>query len=179
MKKHLKTKKLSGFQPLAFLEHMINFSGKSLTEIGDAIGLTGSALSYIFLTGDTRLSLAERIASACGFSLSIEFRDPAYNAKILEYDQRDRERYGRLGFISAALQYRGLSRAQLADMLGRDVSTARYWFRSEDIVLSYIYRIAKRLDLDVVITAKQRILEAEDGKPKVTTIISSKSEANL
>lgn len=183
MKKYLKKNTLSGFQPLGFLAQIIMSSGKSLSEIGDEIGLTGSALSYIFLNGDTRLSVAERIATACGFSLSFEFRDQRINAKILEYDQRDRERYGRLGFITVALKYRGLSRAQIADMLGKEASTARYWFRANsgggDIVVSYIYRIAKLLDLDVVITAKRRALEADEGKPKVTTIISSKSEANI
>ncbi len=181
MRKNLKESSLQG-RELSFLAQIILSSGKTFAEIGKEIGLTGSALQYIFRTDDTRLSTAERIAEACGFSLSVEFRDPRTNSAALEFDRRDRERYGRLGFLSAALRYRGLSRVQLAGKVCRDSSTVRYWFRADDggdIAVSYIYKIAKALDLDVVVTATRRTSEAEEGRPKVTTVIRMRSEESL
>lgn len=125
---------------LKFVGDFMKREGLSTTTAGEKVGLSQVSVYYWLKKDDARLSSVEKLISACGYKLIVDFSDsePAAFDYVIESSEGKR-----LSFLAEALS--DVDKADVAKALGYSQTTIYYWLSHDDIFVSYLYRFAEYL----------------------------------
>lgn len=129
---------------------------------------------------DMKVSRAARIVSAAGFELKIELREkavtvtepPEYTLILPERLQENLKRGilasqaeldKRLAFVKLFLSRNKISQRRLAKDLGLSAGSVETWFRSDDLLISYLFRIKEVYPVDIVFIISEKEGEGQDA----------------
>ncbi len=119
-----------------------------------------------------KVSRAKQIVSTVGYKLDIEFNDKKNAVKeVLGYTLilpkklqdnlekgilKKEEQNKNLRFLKEFLSRNSISKRKLAKAIGMSAGAVETWFNTDDVAISYLYRIkeAYKVDISFIITEK-------------------------
>lgn len=131
---------------LTFLSAFLHRHSITQSDAAERLGLSRQALVHWFTVDDTKLSNACALVEAYGCRLlvsyevtlpGLDYRDESTPNYPAEYDTQ------RLGFLRKALDDADLSVQDLAELLGIGRTTLFDTLRSDDIMVSRLFEIAR------------------------------------
>lgn len=142
------------YQRLAFLLDFIYAAQVDFDKVGEITGTNRTTVYHWLRRDDTRLSYANKIVKENGYTLTVALvRDSEETTVINISDipgwQENNYELHPLAFLEFALKKYGVSKVQLADMLGMSKAGVNQWWKSQDILISRIYQIADVLNCSV------------------------------
>lgn len=146
---------------LDFVSQFMAASGLTVPDLAKAAGVTRQSMHHYMVIDDMKLSVAERMVESLGHWLFLGFVPEDCSGDVaFDYD-RYLEDYrqgagNRLFFLVAEMRRRGLSREDLAGMVGISIGAVNYFFRNDDIYFSRLMDIAGALGLRLHVMVSDR-----------------------
>jgi len=139
---------------LKFVNAFLKQIGLTEKTAAEKAGIVRQTIYHWFGKDDAMLSSIENLINACGYKLvfSLEKKSHEVGDAILTINQKEvpaTENDKRLDFLAKALDRYGIQRREAAEKLGLGYTALYYWFRNDDVFVSYIYKIAELYDLKV------------------------------
>lgn len=144
---------------LQFLQDMMMSKGVGKYELARMMGVTPQNIFTYFKRDDMKLSVAQEMASALGYDLSIRLEKedaPRQNVVVEIEGLVGKNGLARLAFLRIAMSQFGIQRKDMAEKLELNYTGVNRWFKVDDIAISYIYDIAELYGLKVIIKATVR-----------------------
>lgn len=149
---------------LSFLWKLVLESPLSKQEVCDRLGMTPQNLNSIFKRDDMKLSLVSRILDILGydFFVSYEMDGIVTEPLILDFEttlkciDAKNLKVARLSFLAIAMKVFNLTSAKVAEALEVNPGQVGRIFASDDIFMSYLYKIARKYDLRLKFQLKKR-----------------------
>ena len=151
---------------LQFLLSLMEIRGVSKHELARIMGVSPQNIFVYFKRDDTKLSVAQEMASRLGYDLSfrLEKEDAPSRDVVLDIEGLvGKDGLQRLAFLRVAMSQYGIERKAIAEQLELNYTGVNRWFKVDDIAISYIYEIAKLYGLKVKIKASIRKETAPDS----------------
>lgn len=144
----------------------------SYSKLTDNPTSTAQALRTQLKRDDMKVSRAKEIVSTAGYKLDIEFKDdicavketPGYTLRLPENLRENLERGGlkkesqnkNLTFLKEFLSRNNISSRKLAQKIGMSAGAVETWFSTDDLAISYLYRIkdAFKVDISFIVSEK-------------------------
>lgn len=140
---------------LLFLREFLRSRYLSIEDAAEVIGITRQALTTWFVNDDVKLSLIEKLVTACGYKISYELQNPSRCGKALvQYAGRCKEpvKTGeRLAFLGNAMDRHGLTKTAVAERVGLTYIAVLGWFKHDDCLLSYVYQVAEMTGSELLV----------------------------
>lgn len=150
---------------LQFLLSLMKSKGVGKYELARMMGVTPQNIFTYFKRDDMKLSVAQEMASALGYDLSIRLEKedaPRQNVVVEIEGLVGKNGLARLAFLRIAMSQYGIQRKDMAEKLELNYTGVNRWFKVDDIAISYIYDIAELYGLKVIIMATVRRVESID-----------------
>ena len=131
---------------LNFLVDFLVAAGISTGHAAELMGLTRQAVYHWLAKDDMKISQVCRLFEVCGYSIEfgLEKESAGTSAPVsVTMNLAKAEEKGRLDFLKNALSCHGISKYRLAESLHIGSATLYNWFKVDDCLISYIYRIAE------------------------------------
>ena len=135
-----------------FLRDLLRVSGTTLAELAAMMDTSLTTVSRWFQHDDIKTSTLSHICFLLGFSLNIRLFRPSdepgphkLDKMALRFDR------GQLPFLCQAMACYSISIDDLARRLNLHNTTIQYMFKTNDVYLSRLFRIAKEFDLSIQI----------------------------
>jgi len=141
---------------LQFVNAFITQTGMSSGEAATKGGITRQTLYHWFDIDDAKISSIIKFINNCGYKVKFALK-PETNKigdALVTINSKDNfETVGdkNLSFLDEALDRYGIVRKDVAAKLGIGYTALYFWFRHDDVFISYIYKIAEQNGLKVVI----------------------------
>lgn len=141
---------------LQFVNSFLSQIGMTSTEAADKAGFARNTIYHWFKLDNAKLSSVEKLIESCGYKISFSLK-PATNEvgdalmTLVKKEKATEEGDKKLSFLDEAMDRYGISRKDTAEKLGIGYTAMYYWFKSDDIFISYIYKIAEMHNLKVLI----------------------------
>lgn len=146
---------------LKFVDAFIKQIGLTEKTAAEKAGIVRQTIYHWFGKDDAMLSSIENLINACGYKLtfSLEKKSHEVGDAIVTINQKETpasEEAKRLDFLAKTLDSYGIQRKEAAEKLGLSYTALYYWFRNDDVFISYIYKIADLYGLKVKIKIDPR-----------------------
>lgn len=141
---------------LQFVHAFIGQTGKTLEQIADEAGITRQTIYHWFNKDDAKISSIINFIEKCGYKITFSLK-PADNkvgdALVTINRKEVPETTGtkRLSFLNDAFNIYNISKKDTAKELGIGYTALYYWFKSDDVFISYVYKMAESSGLKLVI----------------------------
>ena len=141
---------------LQFVHAFIGQTGKTLEQIADEAGITRQTIYHWFNKDDAKISSIINFIEKCGYKITFSLK-PASNevgdALVTINRKEVPETTGtqRLSFLNDAFNIYNISRKDTAALLGIGYTALYYWFKNDDVFMSYIYKMAEANNLKLII----------------------------
>lgn len=175
----------NGFRKLKFFEDFLALNGISYEEAAARISISRPTLSHWFAVDDTRLSLVQDVVKSAGYDFKIYMtkeegrQDVPEKVDIEDIISLPSENVipKRLSFLSFALKRYGIPKVELAERLGINYTTVRYWFQTDDITFGRLFDCAKVCGLSIRFEITKQIEQKKKGAGLTfTTLIQKETE---
>lgn len=171
-----------GYDRLDFLRKIIGAEQLTLNEVARECGVSSTAMSSSFITGDMRLSFIRKIADRCGYELEFyltrdknEVEYPEKRMMPGEVTVYSEKIISNLAFLLVALKRYEISISKFSQLVPCAPTTIYSWLNNDDMYISRLYQLAYFLDMYLVIDLK-KIPPADYGlTPKIVTRINYRS----
>ena len=147
---------------LQFVNAFISQTGMSYGEAAQKAGITRQTIYHWFSKDDAKLSSVINFIDKCGYTVrfSLKRESNMIGDALVTINSRDNfDTIGdkNLSFLDEALTRYGIQRKDAAAKIGLGYTALFYWFKHDDVFISYIYRIAEQnsLKLSIKIDPKQ------------------------
>ena len=146
---------------LKFVYAFMKQIGITEKDAAEKTGIVRQTIYHWFGKDDAMLSSIEKLINACGYKLtfSLEKKSHELGDAIVTINQKEEpaaDNSKRLDFLAKALDRYGIQRKEAAEKLGLGYTALYYWFRNDDVFISYIYKIADLYGLKVKIKIDPR-----------------------
>lgn len=141
---------------LQFVNSFILQSGMSMGEAAEKAGITRQTIYHWFDLDDAKISSVIKFIKGCGYKVEFSLKpanDKVGDALVTINAKSFQETVGDkcLSFLDEALDRYGIQRKEAAERLGLGYTALYYWFKHDDVFISYIYKIAEQNGLKLVI----------------------------
>lgn len=139
-----------------FVHAFIGQTGKTLEQIADEAGITRQTIYHWFNKDEAKISSIINFIERCGYKISFCLK-PTNNevgdALVTINRKEAPETTGtkKLSFLNEAFNIYNISRKDTAALLGISYTALYYWFKNDDVFISYIYKMAEANDLKLII----------------------------
>ena len=148
-----------GYHPqnLAFLDDFLRVNHISTGDAAQALGVTRQVVYYWLKKDDIRLSSVLALFEKLGHRLKIELEgENQMSGKAwVRYDPPKNDACPRLSFLTFAFDKYNIKVKDLHEKTGISVNAIYHWLEVDDILVSYIYKVAEAMGLQVVITIEK------------------------
>lgn len=131
---------------LKFLVDFLTAAGIPTGRAAELMGVTRQAVYHWLAKDDMKVSQIIRLFDVCGYSIEFglgkDAPEPASPVSVTMNLARSEDKC-RLDFLKNALVAHGVSKYRLAESLNIGAATIYNWFKVDDCLISYIYRIAE------------------------------------
>lgn len=157
-----------------FMKQWLRLNGISQAAAAKFSGYSQNTISHWMKVDDAKLSSMEKLFEALGYKISFSIDEPiSDDTQIIRVPTEqngtqvwmksepmpDSEKFPvpgvalkRLYYIRIYLIRRGVTYKELARNMGLAPQSVQYWFKADDIFISYIYKIAEALKTGVYIS---------------------------
>lgn len=152
---------------LKFMTEFMKLNNISTPDIADRIGISRQSVHHMLSVDDMRLSMAERIISAFGYTLDIDLvKDgdipPLDIEEYLQKFPRTKVQKNRMTFLRAASIRYGIDLKTMGQRAGLGMSTMAYYTQNDDIFIAQLMMIAESCEMKVKITITENDIEQND-----------------
>ena len=154
---------------LEFLRAFMVGHGLSIEEVAGQVGVTRQALYSWFRCDDAKISAIENLFDVLGFRVSFGIKTSARHGKALVIedpkgyvptsaaeDNSVQSRCKRLAFMNKAMKARSLSQGRVAEAVGRTNVAVFSWFKQDDCLVSYAYKVAELCEAELVVGIERK-----------------------
>ena len=130
---------------LRFLVDFMREASLTTGGVAEVMGLTRQAVYHWLAKDDMKMSQVLRLFELCGYSISfaLEKESPPSALPVTVTMNVIRPLPpGRLSFLRDALELNSITKDRLAAELNLGRATVYNWFKVDDCLISYIYRVA-------------------------------------
>lgn len=152
-----RTKSYKKSWPRKNLGALVNFleeqhpEGINLYVVADKLGITEQAVSYIFVKDDMKLSRAQEIAAAYGYSIMLYFPEKTYPEGIIPPPMKYKfENAGQLSGLVKYISDCNYSIGFVSKMIGMNPQMILTAFKKGEIFISNLYSIVNALGINVI-----------------------------
>ena len=144
----------------------------SYSKLTDNPTSTAQALRMQLKKDDMKLSRAKLIVSIVGYKLDVEFKDktsaiaetPGYTIILPDHLRENLERGAlkkesrnkNLTFLKEFLARNNISSRNLAQRIGMSAGAVETWFSTDDVAISYLYRIKDVFQAEIFFVVSKR-----------------------
>lgn len=141
---------------LQFVHAFIRQTGKTLEQIAEEAGITRQTIYHWFNKDDAKISSIINFIEKCGYKVSFSLKPATNNVgdalvTINRKEAPETSGTQRLSFLNDAFNVYNISRKNTAEMLGIGYTALYYWFKNDDVFMSYIYKMAEANGLKLTI----------------------------
>lgn len=171
-------------QRLDFLRLFLKSNNITQTMLASSVGRTRMSVCNWLHNDDVRLSLLRQFFQAFGYEFEIHLTKTPYVASdpvvFMNAMARDYERQ-RLPFLCEAMAKYDISKTEMANKLGLNLTTIRHMFLVNDMNLSRVFDFAYAFHLSIVFCLRPQQAEEdiEDCSPIIMDHPLSAYSANL
>ena len=144
-----------GSQKLSFLKQLMYNSALNKTSLARLLGVTTMCINTWFRRDDIKLSKLFRICTLLGYRMEICLYRPPHSPEWANADLGKMTKAfnrGNLPYLCLAMARYGITYADIARVLGLDISSVRHMFLNNEISLTRLTQIAQGFDLSILIT---------------------------
>lgn len=137
---------------LKFLTDFMDEMNLTTTSAAKVVGISRQSIYYWLTKDDAKISSIYKFFDAFGYEIifSLEKNRKAAAANIsIEIRREIAKGEKNLSFLDEGLKRYKINRAELLKKLQLSATTLCYWLNSDDIFISYVYKIAEASDLTV------------------------------
>ena len=141
---------------LQFVDSFIKQSGMTLEQAANKAGITRQTIFHWFQLDDAKIQSVVKFINGCGYKIEFALQPISnevgdalvtINAKAIPATVGDKT----LSFLDEAIDRYGIQRKEAAAKLGLTYTSLYYWFKHDDVFISYIYKIAEAYGLKLII----------------------------
>lgn len=146
---------------LQFINSFISQSGNTIESAAKKAGITRQTINHWFNLDDAKISSIINFVEKLGYNITFSLRPSTSEVgdALVSINRKDvppTEGSKKLSFLDEAFNLYGISRKDTAAMLGLGYTALYYWFKNDDVFISYIYKMAEKNNLKLVIKIDQK-----------------------
>lgn len=144
---------------LRFLADFMRLSGNTTTTLAQKVGIGRQAIYNYFKRDDMSIQMIYKIieSNGCKIRFIMERPEPADSDVIIRLNNYflknlpEGIKFGKLYFVNLAMQRYLITAKDICEKLGCARSTVSAWFTTDNMMISYVYRICEAFDLKLKI----------------------------
>lgn len=144
---------------LKFLTDFMDEMNLTTTTAAKTVGISRQSIYYWLTKDDAKISSIYRFFEAFGYDIIFDYEKKRRTATAdisIEIRRETSRGEKNLTFLDEGLKRYKVNRAELLKKLQLSATTLCYWLNSDDIFISYIYKIAEASDLMVKVTIRPK-----------------------
>lgn len=144
---------------LKFLTDFMDEMNLTTTSAAKVVGISRQSIYYWLTKDDAKISSINKFFEAFGYEIifDLEKKRKASTADItIEIKREISKGEKNLTFLDEGLKRYKVNRAELLKKLQLSATTLCYWMNSDDIFISYVYKIAEASDLTVKVMIRPK-----------------------
>lgn len=181
-----KPKKVAGnVKKMQFFNDFLALSGVTLEEAANMVSLTRSSIYHWMSSDNAKLSLVQDCMDGFGYKLEVFLtrEDDEARGKVPVSIEDFIVIPGsvfkpkRLSFLTLALKRYDIGKTELAQKLGSNYTTIRYYFQTDDICIDKLFEIAEACGFSILFSIKKKtVVDKEEPTGKNRRYVTCRIE---